>query len=199
VRADTTRPSLLDRLRDRADEAAWREFDARYGELIRRYCSQRGLQAWDADDVHQIVLMSLSRAVRRGFRYRHGLGRFRGYLGRMVQNAIINYRSRPSAAPAPVEDDVLAALAAGGGDASDAAWEEEWIDHHLRTALARVREVASARHVEAFDHLLAGASVREVAGRMAMSEQAVYKVKQRVRDRLRELVLEQLREEDGLG
>ena len=51
-----TRASLLIRLRRPADEAAWREFDAAYSELIVRYCRRLGLQLADAEDVRQLVL-----------------------------------------------------------------------------------------------------------------------------------------------
>jgi hypothetical protein len=39
VTPSTTRISLLDRVRDPADQAAWRAFDIRYGELILTYCA----------------------------------------------------------------------------------------------------------------------------------------------------------------
>ncbi len=46
----TTRPSLLERVRDPANDAAWAEFDRSYGELILRYCHRCGLQHSDAED-----------------------------------------------------------------------------------------------------------------------------------------------------
>ncbi len=61
---ETTRPSLLRRLRDPQDHDAWREFDARYGELVLRYCLSRGLQHSDGEDVRQMVMLSLSRTLR---------------------------------------------------------------------------------------------------------------------------------------
>ena len=60
----TTHPSLLLRVSDPQDQTAWAEFDQRYGELILRYCHRCGLQHSDAEDVRQIVLVSLVSALR---------------------------------------------------------------------------------------------------------------------------------------
>ena len=57
---DTTHPSLLARIQDLDDHAAWREFDARYRDLILRYCRRKGLQPSDAEYVRQIVMLNLA-------------------------------------------------------------------------------------------------------------------------------------------
>ena len=63
----TTEPSLLFRLRDQQDAAAWTRFVDLYGPLIHRYARRRGLQDADAADLTQDVLCSVARAMR-GFR-----------------------------------------------------------------------------------------------------------------------------------
>ena len=91
---ESTRPSLLARLRDARDAAAWSEFDASYRDLIRRYCARSGLQAADTEDVCQIVLMALTSSLQ-GFRFDPARGRFRSYLGRITKSAIHQQRARP--------------------------------------------------------------------------------------------------------
>jgi Cys-tRNA synthase (O-phospho-L-seryl-tRNA:Cys-tRNA synthase) len=87
----------------------------------------------------------------------------------------------------------------GYGCAEDeVAWEEEWVDHHYRLAMATVRESFEPRSVEIFDRSVAGATVAELAGAFSMTEEAVRKVRQRIRDRMEELIAEQVREEDEL-
>ncbi len=61
--SSTTSPTLLSRVRNPADKVAWREFDARYGEMIVRYGRRRGLQHADAEDIRQIVMVRLSKAL----------------------------------------------------------------------------------------------------------------------------------------
>ena len=91
----TTRPSLLAHLHDPQDEAAWRAFEGRYRDLIRRYCRRRGLQTADAEDVSQLVLIALSRTLP-GFRYLPERGRFRDYLGRVTENAVWRHLRSPA-------------------------------------------------------------------------------------------------------
>ena len=81
--------------------------------------------------------------------------------------------------------------------ATDEMWEREWVRHHLRVAMQTIRSTYAPQSVEVFDRLLAGRSTRDVAREMEMSEEAVHKVKQRIRNRLQTLVATQLAEEDG--
>ncbi|MFN0136772.1 MAG: RNA polymerase sigma factor [Phycisphaerae bacterium] len=192
---DTTRKSLLLRVRDPGDQGAWYEFDACYRELILRYCRAKGLQAADAEDVRQIVMISLSSAMK-NFQYQPERGRFRGYLGRVVSNAVARHRKRQSSA-VPLEGEVLEGIAPiDDVSENDSDWEREWVNHHYRRAMQTLSATVEKSSIDAFEKLLAGASVEQVATEMNMAPQTVYKVRQRMRDRLQELVQEQIREED---
>jgi RNA polymerase sigma factor (sigma-70 family) len=191
----TTQPSLLSRVRDPSDHAAWSEFAARYRELILRYAYNRGANSTDADDVLQIVLMSLSKSLR-GFDYRPSRGRFRSYLGSVVRNAVAQCLARPKQTTQALDSSVEAAVAAPDEAALDALWEEEWVNHHYRLAMEEIRRTFEPRSVEIFDKLLAGETVEALARDYALSEQAVHKIKQRIRDRMKDLVAAQIKEED---
>ena len=184
-------------MRDGEDDAAWFEFEALYRGLILGYCRRRGLQAADAEDARQIVMMSLSTAFRRGFRYRRERGKFRGYLGRVTANAVSRLLARPRGRAVPLETEVRNLAAAEESAPLDEAWEQEWVQHHYRLAMESVRRTFEERSVRAFERLLAGASIEEVAAEFELSTQAVHKVKQRIRKRLKELVSEQIAEEEG--
>jgi RNA polymerase sigma-70 factor (ECF subfamily) len=191
----TTQPSLLERLRDSDDQDAWSEFDRRYGELIVRYCRRRGLSLSDAEDVRQIVLLSLARALP-GFRYSRERGRFRGYLGRAVRNAILRYNTRPhrTLERLLLDEDTFPDVPAE--DDSDEIWEQEWVHHHLRRAIEQVRRHHDPRSLEIFNRLLAGETPNDIAASTGMTTAAVHKIKQRIRDRLRAQIATQLEEED---
>lgn len=192
---ELTQPSLLSRVRDASDDAAWREFEAKYRELVLRYARARGLQQSDAEDVRQIVMMSLSKRLRE-FDYQPERGRFRDYLGRVVKNAVARHFARPKPERAGLDSAVMAVTAAPDSGEADALWEREWVSHHYRLAMRTVRDTFDPRSVEVFDRLLAGETVEAIAGSEQMSTQAVHKVKQRIRDRLRELIAAQIAEED---
>jgi RNA polymerase sigma-70 factor (ECF subfamily) len=190
--AETTRRSLIGRLRALDDQEAWREFDASYRELILRYALRRGLQAADAEDVRQEVMLSLARSLP-GFEYRPEVGRFRDFLGTIVRHAAwarLNKLTRVREAGAPGQE--LEELAPAG----DESWNDEWIQHHYRTAMAHVRTHFEAESLAIFDELLQGTVAAQIAARRGTTSEAVYKTKQRVRDALKERIEMQLREED---
>jgi RNA polymerase sigma-70 factor (ECF subfamily) len=193
--ATTTSPSLLARVRDPADRGAWMEFDARYGELIVRYCRSRGLQHSDAEDVRQNVLLRLAGAMAE-FAYDPRRGRFRSWLGRIAHNELIRHARRPGRAAARVGTGEGGGGAAAADDEAGAAWEREWLHHHLRLAMGTIRAAHDARSLAIFERLLQGEAAGAVAAAFGTSAAAVHKVKQRIRDRLRETVAAQVRAED---
>lgn len=191
MNAGPTRATLLARLRDAADQAAWHEFEAAYRGLILGYCRRRGLQPADAEDVLQSVLLGLMRALP-AFEYRPEHGRFRGYLGRAVAHAIEKLRRRPAAAGLDAEHGGLAA-----DDPSwEKAWEEEWVHHHYRRAMERLAADCTPASLAVFQDLLAGGTLATVAARHGRSPAAVEKIRQRLRERLRTWIAEQVQAED---
>jgi DNA-directed RNA polymerase specialized sigma24 family protein len=124
-------------------------------------------------------------------------GRFRDYLGRVVRNAIARHFSRPNRVVSALDTSVLAVAPAEAEAASDELWEQEWVDHHYRRAMAAIRETFDPRSVSVFEGLIAGQSVAELATAFSMTSEAVHKVKQRIRLRLSQLIAEQIQEEDS--
>src|SRR5262245_24446440 len=157
----TTETSLLDRLHDPRDQTAWRRFDLLYGEVIVRHARRLGLDWADAEEIRQIVAVSLLGAMRT-FRLQHERGRFRSYLGRVVGNAVLRYRCKSSRRLEILAPD-LTDIAASSLPATDEVWEQEWRDHHLRRALATVRSTYDPRSMKIFERLLNGQSTQEVA------------------------------------
>src|SRR5436305_6706393 len=88
-----TRLSLLVRLTRAgpADERAWREFVDYYAPVIYRWCTRRGLQETDAQDVTQQVLVKLA-AKLPAFTYDPDRS-FRGWLRTLTQHALADFLS----------------------------------------------------------------------------------------------------------
>src|SRR5437763_10382272 len=87
-----TRASLLVRLRDPQDEAAWREFVDLYAPLVYGYARKQGLQDADAADLSQEVLGSVAGAVGR-MEYDPRRGAFRNWLFTVVRHKLSNWRA----------------------------------------------------------------------------------------------------------
>lgn len=195
----STPVSLFSRLRDPGDHAAWREFQHRYHEMLRRFCRKRGLQPADAEDVVQTVFINLSKALP-GFTYDPRRGRFRDYLFRCVRNSISEWARRRDGRCVALDTSMGQSLASAddAGNGPDAAqWRKEWVAHHYRVALERLRGDFDARNVAIFERNVDGQSVPDLAREHGIDEQTIYAARRRIRARLQELIAEQVRDEDG--
>jgi RNA polymerase sigma factor (sigma-70 family) len=198
----STPQGLLSRVRNTQDHEAWQEFDSHYRDLLIRFCRRRGIPHVDAEDVVQGVFVSLSRSLQQ-FIYDKERGRFRDYLYRCVRNAISEWSARPNRQLETLVPECGAHRAPNGGATSNEGrfaliWEEEWVAHHYRQAMRTIRESFDEKSANIFDRSVAGEKVAELAKEHGLSEQAVYKIRQRIRDRMEELIAQQIRDEDSV-
>lgn len=192
--SQTTHATLLARIASGPDDAAWREFVDRYGELIRGFGRRRGLCDADCDDLVQEVLSSLMSALPR-FRYDPARGRFRGYLKTVTVRAI-SRRACQNGGAAPLEDSDESALADEGGSAADEQWEVEWRRHHLRIAMRTIDQEFNPADRAAFRrYAVEGEPAAETAAALGLSIDQVYQAKSRILRRLGQLVAAQVADE----
>lgn len=200
LNGDSTRSSLLVRLKDAGDQTAWREFERTYRDLLFAFCIRSGLQHFDAEDVIQRVLANMVKTLP-GFVYDRSRGRFRDYLLRSLLNAIADWFRDPNRRNQRLDTTLAAALTAGSESDSatstdHSVWEEEWLAHHTRRAFAAIRGTVDSKSIQIFERSLEGASVANLAVEFEMTEDGIRKVRQRIRARMEELISEQIREED---
>src|SRR5712671_7077266 len=88
--APSTRASLLLRLRDPHDHAAWVEFVSLYEPVTYRLLRRHGLQDADAREVMQELFLAVSRSIDR-WDPAKDRGSFRGWLRRVARNLVINW------------------------------------------------------------------------------------------------------------
>lgn len=192
VISQTTHVSLLARLADGKDPAAWSEFSGRYGELIRGFCRRQGLQDADCQDVTQEVLVSLTKAMP-GFTYDPAKGKFRSYLKTAVVRAIARRTCQKSGVTGLGDIESLAP-SAGGSDES--AWEAEWRQYHLRLAMKTIEAEFNEIDRAAFErYALRGMDAERTASLLGISVDQVYQVKSRITRRLAQLIDQQVAEE----
>src|SRR5882672_9524105 len=86
----TTRASLLFRLRDSHDHAAWAEFVSLYEPVTYRLLRKYGLQDADAREVMQELFLAVSRSIDH-WDPANERGSFRGWLRRVARNLVINW------------------------------------------------------------------------------------------------------------
>ncbi len=183
---DSTRLTLLLRLRDRRDQLSWQEFHDRYGQLLYRYARARGASHADAEDAVQDVELNLFRALQ-GFEYDVGKGRFRAYLRAAVVHSLARRADRQARQPVALDPDKFDYLASQAEAAADERWEREWQLHKLRWALRVIAAEFEPVTLRAFEmHVLGNRSVDETAQALGLRKGSVYQARSRVLKRLRE-------------
>ncbi len=83
---ERTRASLILRLQDAEDMAAWDEFSAIYGPVVFNVATSRGFQSADAENLVQEVFMAVVSSVTNWLQ-RDDRGSFRAWLLRIARNA----------------------------------------------------------------------------------------------------------------
>src|SRR5262245_15275138 len=184
-----TRLSLIAKLHDRADAAAWHEFVALYEPLIRRLARRKGLQDADAGDLCQEVFRVVAGAIDR-WDPDPTRGSFRGWLSRIARNLLINFLTRPKRQPAGSGStsmlELLEAHPAADPEAT-ALFEAEYRWRLFEAAAADVRGEFTPRTWQAFWRTaVEGRPPTAVAAELGLSVGAVYVARSRVLARLRQ-------------
>lgn len=179
----TTHVSLLARLVDPHDEAAWSEFLATYESAVYRYARSRGLQDSDARDVVQNVVVAVHAKV--GKWVPEGQkGSFRSWLLRTshytAMNTLRSLRRADVRATTCEADEI-----AGDFESESLDWERWAFSWAAEIVKGEVAEATwRAFHLTAVD----GKSPAEVATLLGMRQGSVYTAKCRVMARIKELV-----------
>jgi len=194
-----TQSTLLQRMSDPRDDAAWIRFDELYRPVIYRYARSRGLQHADAESLVAEVMVRVFRAARRWAhsdthpaapqqdRPRH----FRGWLHRVAENSLLNLVTRQLARRGT--GGTSHQLSINGRPTPDDESEQAWRREHrqqLFTAAARMVQAQCdpdqwiifwKTHVD-------GQVIAEVANEFDRSIGSVYAIRSRMVRRLRECV-----------
>lgn len=186
-----TRPSLLATLREETGQSAWWEFFERYAPAVCRIARLRGLDAHDADDIVQQVMLAISTHISQ-FSYDRDRGHFRQWVRKITENKISNlYRRRR-----PIAQDAAALKDCPDAQPSiNELWETEWRRQDIVYCLDRIAEDISPRRMEAFRmYVLEGRSAADTAKHLDMTQGYVYVTRNQVLNLIR-LRMEELDQE----
>ncbi len=174
---NTTRPSLLIRIKDPRDTEAWTQFHDLYAPLIYRYARRRGLPREDAEDVRDQCLEVVARKIA-DFEYEKAKGGFKNWLYRIASGKVIDLMRKRREKIADSQD--IRGLV-DPAPSPDEVWEEHWRHEHLKYCVEQVRGLVSPRNFKVFEMLLFDEStVKEVCDQLGLTANQVYKAKSRV-------------------
>lgn len=186
--APKTSAAMLEALRDANASEPWARFVDRYGNVIRSWCRNRGLQDADTQDVTQKILLILMDEMPE-FTYDPAKGRFRDWLRVITRNACYRFFERDQSRKyESITDDVPAR------EELERSLDEQGKIETLHAAMEEVRKRVSPRdwtifHQLSFEH----DSGDVLANEFGMTIAAVFKAASRVRRK----VVEQVKEFGG--
>lgn len=198
-----TRNSLLLRLQDQCDIAAWDQFVAIYQPLVFRLARSRGFQEADALDIVQEVMVAISKAIHR-WEFNPAKGRFRDWLFRIARNMMINFLTRRKYQSLSSSDrNALLFESCLAPDQADPEATREFELEYRRelfwVAAEKVKAQVKSTTWEAFRiTAIEDLSVADAAKQLGMKEGAVLVARCRVLARMRQTVA-QLEEQCDTG
>jgi RNA polymerase sigma factor (sigma-70 family) len=196
----STRQSLVLRLRNLGDQAAWSEFVGIYEPLVYQLARRKGLQDADARNLCQEVFQAVAGAIER-WDPDPAKGRFRGWLFRITRNLLVNYfadqRRHPGGTGSTSIHEMLEAQPVKDADA-EAEFAAEFQRQAFRWAASQVKHEFTEATWQAFWKTgVENKTVEETASELGLSTGAVYIARSRVLARLRERV-QQLTHDSGI-
>jgi RNA polymerase sigma-70 factor, ECF subfamily len=186
-----TSHSLIARVKDLGDGAAWTEFLGIYQPVVFRMARRRGLQDADAQDVMQQVFLSISKSIE-GWIPGDLQPPFRAWLTTIARNAITKALTRRPRDAATGSTSMVELLdAQPDAQATTAEILAEARKELIRWATEKIRsEFSEATWNVFWLTAIEGVPIAEVAKSTGRSAGAVYVARYRVIARLKEKVLE---------
>jgi RNA polymerase sigma factor (sigma-70 family) len=170
-----TRQSLIVRVRDQYDDAAWEEFVAAYQGYVYVIIRRTGIGPEDAEDLRQRVMLKLWKKLP-DFRYDDSR-RFRSWLATVARNVVIDHvRAVRDVRPETIELAVIPEV--------ETLAEREWERYLTNLALKRVADRFSEHARKVFSLSLDGLDTATIAEELDLKPNTVNQLRKRVRDRL---------------
>ena len=184
-----TRATLLQKIRDPADEAAWGEFVELYTPLIYGFCKRQGLQHADSADVVQDSLRAIANGIGK-FEYDPERASFRAWLYTVARSKLNTHLKRSLKHPAGTGRTTVQRFIeeqAGPEDLAD--WELDYRRHMFQWATEKIRHEFGEAVWKAFwKTAVEEQEPQDVARDLDMKPGSVYVAKFRVIKRLREKI-----------
>lgn len=187
---ELTRASLILRLQDAEDMAAWEEFAAIYGPVVFNVASSRGFQAADAENLVQEVFMAVAHSLS-SWLQRDDRGSFRAWLLTIARNTAVDMIRQKAIQPLGRNDQEAHACLANQPAPSElsSALDLEYERQVFQWASERVRELVAEHTWQAFWLTsIEELSITEAAARLNTRPGNIYFARSRVMARIRELV-----------
>jgi RNA polymerase sigma-70 factor (ECF subfamily) len=183
-------------MKEGQDERSWDEFLCIYRPYIQTIIRNMNISDSDADDIIQQVWIRLWKHLETYSPEK----RFRNWLSAITANCVKDFMRKRTLNADLLEkaarDETLLYLQAIRLPEINQIAEREWGIYLTHLALERVAELFSGKAIEVFMMSLEGLEIAEIAQKMELKENSVYRLKNRVKKQVA-LEIGQLRQELG--
>ncbi len=186
----TTRPSLLLRIADPQDSAAWAEFTDLYEPILIRVAKSRGIQIGDAEELAQEVLITVLKSIK-NFKNGEQVGSFRRWLATITHNKVRDYFRSIKRIDRRTQGELLdlSTISDRSLEDMDLALETQWRHQMFARAVNAIRDTVHQETWEAFwGTSIEMRSAEQVARELGTSVGNIYVSRSRVIAKLRNWV-----------
>ncbi|HEY3242951.1 MAG TPA: RNA polymerase sigma factor [Phycisphaerae bacterium] len=183
-----TTTALLDGLHDQGNRAVWSEFDRRYRPILVAFLRRMGLDENDAGDVAQDTLTCFVQDYRR-HKYDRQQGRLRSWLIGIARCRLADLRRTTKRRRELRGESAMVGLPAEAD--AESVWEAEERRYVFEQAISELRSTSrfNERTIGAFERVvLRSEPVETVSAELGLTPQEIYNAKNRVVERLRDIV-----------
>ena len=178
----TTSKTLLDKIAS-GDEISWDEFYQKYSPIVKALAKFKGLNAADADDVCQQVMMQFFKQSK-SFKFDPNIAKFRTYFGLIVNSKICGYfRDNKETSTDDMEWVPVDAE-------TETLFMNEWRKAVLKEAEQELKQRVAPETFQAYElYAVQNRPVKKVAEYLDCSENQVYQAKKRCFKMMKEILL----------
>ncbi len=185
-----TRASLILRLKDTEDAAAWQDFTEIYQPLIYSLARRRGLQEADAYDLTQEVLTRVARSIA-SWDPDPERGSFRGWLATITRNMVVQFFRKKNRLPQTGDrTEIRELLNNSPGNSNETSdFDLEHDRQIFAWAAKKIRPQVEPTTWQAFWlTAVKNQPIQETADQLGITRGAIYVARSRVIDRLKKAV-----------
>lgn len=183
MNSNHTRRTLIKRVQDQQDETSWEEFVQVYQHFIYAIIRKLGINEHDADDLLQQVLLYLWKML--PDLDLNNIRRFRTVLSNVTKHRTIDFiRKRSNQAKCMekvAKDKTLQYLHEVKLDGIDEIADREWEIHLTNLAVEKIKSRFSGQAINVFKMNVTGSSIKEIAQKLNLQENSVYRLRNRVK------------------
>ena len=185
-----TRYTLLERVRDRADEKSWEDFVEIYRPYIYKVIRRMNFGHEEAEDLSQNILVLLWDKIP-GFEHNFRTGAFRSWLCTIIRNKSVDYIRKHANRKKKMDEEgelLLGPLFKDNSNDLEKAAEEEWNRHVSELAWKVIEDEFSENVRKAFLMSVDGIPGEEIAETLGVQINSIYTYKKRIRSRLKDII-----------